>query len=72
MDFPDAPIAHEGFFADHFFTVRDQEKSKDFCVRILGGKVIKADNPCYVKLAKYVAHSQFRRCTDSRQAPGPA
>ena len=30
MNLPDAPIAHEGFFATHFFTVRDQEKSKDF------------------------------------------
>jgi NAD(P)-dependent dehydrogenase (short-subunit alcohol dehydrogenase family) len=46
-----APIAHEGFFATHFFTVRDQEQSKDFYVRILGGKVIKAENPCYIKLA---------------------
>src|SRR5262249_9755987 len=51
MNLPDAPIAHEGFFATHFLTVRDQEKSKDFYVRILGGKVIKAENPCYVKLA---------------------
>jgi hypothetical protein len=31
--------------------VKDQEKSKDFYVRILGGKVIKPDNPCYIKLA---------------------
>ena len=51
VDLPDAPIAHEGFFATHFFTVKDQEKSKDFYVRILGGKVIKAENPCYIKLA---------------------
>src|ERR1700738_1264558 len=51
MNLPDAPIAHEGFFATHFFTVRDQEKSKDFYVRILGGKVIKSENPCYIKLA---------------------
>jgi catechol 2,3-dioxygenase-like lactoylglutathione lyase family enzyme len=51
MSLADAPIAHEGFFATHFFTVRDQEKSKDFYVRILGGKVIKAENPCYIKLA---------------------
>ena len=36
MNLPDAPIAHEGFFATHFFTVREQEKSKDFYVRILG------------------------------------
>jgi catechol 2,3-dioxygenase-like lactoylglutathione lyase family enzyme len=40
MTLPDAPIAQEGFFAAHFFTVRNQEKSKDFYVRILGGKVI--------------------------------
>jgi hypothetical protein len=51
MNLPDAPIAPEGFFATHFFTVRDQEKSKDFYVRILGGKVIKPENPCYLKLA---------------------
>ncbi len=51
MDLPDAPIAQEGFFATHFFTVKNQEKSKDFYVRILGGKVVKAENPCYIKLA---------------------
>jgi catechol 2,3-dioxygenase-like lactoylglutathione lyase family enzyme len=51
MNLPDVPIATEGFFATHFFTVRDQEKSKDFYVRFLGGKVIKAENPCYIKLA---------------------
>ena len=47
MNLPDAPIAHEGFYAAHFFTVSDQDKSNDFYVRILGGKVIKPDNPCY-------------------------
>ena len=52
MNLPDAPIAHEGFFATHFFTVKDQEKSKDFYVRILGGKVIKPENPCYIKQAQ--------------------
>ena len=51
MKLPDAPIAHDGFFATHFFTVSDQDKSKDFYVRILGGEVIKPDNPCYIKLA---------------------
>jgi catechol 2,3-dioxygenase-like lactoylglutathione lyase family enzyme len=51
MNLPDPPIAHEGFFARHFFSVRDQERSKDFYVRILGGKVIKPKNPCYIKLA---------------------
>jgi hypothetical protein len=41
MNLLDAPIAHEGFFATHFFTVSDQDNSKDFYVRILGGKAIK-------------------------------
>ena len=51
MNLPDAPIAHQGFVATRFFTVRDLEKSKDFYVRILGGKLIKPENPCYIKLA---------------------
>jgi len=51
MNLPNAPVAHEGFLVTHFFPVRDQEKSKDFYVRILGGKVIKPGNPCYIKLA---------------------
>jgi len=51
MNLPDAPIAHEGFFPTHFFTVSDQDKSKDFYSRILGGKLIKPDNPCHIKLA---------------------
>lgn len=50
MDLPDAPIAQEGFFVTHFLTVRDQEKSKDFYVRILGGKVVKPKDPCYIWL----------------------
>ena len=37
MNLPDAPIADDGFFATHFFTVSDQEKSKDCYVRILAG-----------------------------------
>jgi hypothetical protein len=28
MNLPDAPIAHQGFFAAHFFTVSDQDKSQ--------------------------------------------
>jgi hypothetical protein len=45
MDLPDAPIAQAGFYVTHFFAVKDQEKSKDFYMRILGGKVIKPENP---------------------------
>jgi catechol 2,3-dioxygenase-like lactoylglutathione lyase family enzyme len=51
VNLPDAPIAEEGFFVTHFFAVKDQQKSQDFYVRILGGKVIKQENPCYIKLA---------------------
>jgi catechol 2,3-dioxygenase-like lactoylglutathione lyase family enzyme len=50
MNLPDAPIAPEGFFVTHFLTVRDQERSKHFYVRVLGGKVIKPKDPCYIKL----------------------
>jgi hypothetical protein len=51
MNLPDALVAQEGFFATHLFIVKDLERSKDFYVRILGGKVIKQENPCYIKLA---------------------
>lgn len=51
MNLPNAPVAQTGFFATHFFTVKDQEKSADFYARILGGKVIKPRDPCYIKLA---------------------
>jgi catechol 2,3-dioxygenase-like lactoylglutathione lyase family enzyme len=51
MDLPQAPIATEGFFVTHFLTVKDQPTSRDFYVRVLGGKVVKHENPCYIKLA---------------------
>ena len=50
MKSPDAPIAKKGFFVTHFLTVKDQARSKKFYVGILGGKVVKAENPCYIKL----------------------
>lgn len=50
MNLPNAPVADQGFFATHFFTVNDQNKSMDFYVRILGGKLIKPRDPCYIKL----------------------
>jgi hypothetical protein len=30
--------------------VKDQEKSEDFYIRILGGKLIKPADPCYIKV----------------------
>ena len=52
MNLPDAPIAQEGFFVTHFLTVKDLAKSAAFYyVGILGGRVVKPENPCYIKLA---------------------
>ena len=51
MDLPNAPVPRDGFFVAHFLTVRDQAKSKEFYVGILGGKVVAPENPCYIKLA---------------------
>jgi len=50
MDLSETPVAKEGFFVTHFLTVQDQERSKKFYVGVLGGKVVKAENPCYIKL----------------------
>ena len=38
MGLPDAPIAQEGFFVTHFFTVRDQENQGTFMSESLAGK----------------------------------
>jgi len=46
----DIPVAQTGFFVAHFLTVASQAKSKEFYVGILGGKVVKEENPCYIKL----------------------
>jgi len=44
MNLPDMPIAHEGFFAARFVTAKDQEKSRDFYVRIAAGKLRDTDD----------------------------
>ena len=51
MNLRDAPIAQEGFYVTHFLTVKDQAQSAKFYVEVLGGKVVKEENPCYIKLA---------------------
>ena len=51
MKLPEAPIPSEGFVVTHFLTVRDQAKSREFYVRILGGKVLRRESPCVIKLA---------------------
>jgi hypothetical protein len=51
MNLPDAPVTRSGFFVTHFLTVKDQERSKAFYVGVLGGRVVKSKNPCYIKLS---------------------
>lgn len=51
MNLPDAPVPQEGFFVTHFFTVKDQVRSKEFYAGILGGKVVVPGDPCIIKLA---------------------
>jgi catechol 2,3-dioxygenase-like lactoylglutathione lyase family enzyme len=51
MSLPEAPIAETGFFVPHVLTVADQAKSREFYVGVLGGKVVKEENPCYIKLS---------------------
>ena len=51
MNLPLAPIAQDGFFVTHFLTVRAQARSREFYVGVLGGTVVKPENPCYIKLA---------------------
>jgi len=38
MNLPDAPIAHEGFFATYFFTVSDLDISRASMSEFLAGK----------------------------------
>ena len=71
MNLPNAPVAREGFFVTHFFTVRDQEKSKDFYVRILGGKLHQAGKSLLHQARQLLDRSQFRWRSDARQARGP-
>ena len=49
MNLPIAPLAEEGFYVTHFLTVQDQERSKEFQVGIPGGRVVKLENPAYIK-----------------------
>jgi predicted enzyme related to lactoylglutathione lyase len=51
MDLPVAPVAQSGFYVTHFLTVKDQARSRAFYVGVLGGKVVKPENPCYIKLS---------------------
>ena len=70
MVLPGAPIAQEGFLVTHWFIVKDQEKSKDFDVRNLGGTVIKPANPCYMRTGQiFLDRSDLPRAVRRRDKP---
>ena len=46
----DIPVPQKGFLVAHFLTVKDQAKSKEFYVGVLGGQIVNEENPCYTKL----------------------
>ena len=50
MNPSETPVPQKGFFVTHYLTVKNQTKSKEFYVGILGGKIVKEENPCYIKL----------------------
>jgi len=54
MNLLDAPTAEEGFFGTHFLTVRDQAKSREFYVGVLGGGVVNLENPCHIKANSWI------------------
>ena len=51
MSLADTPIAKDGFYVTHFLTVKDQARSREFYVRVLGAKVVIPQDPVYLKLA---------------------
>ena len=51
MELPEAPIPQQGLLVTQLLIVRDQDKSREFYAGILGGKVLREKNPCFIKLA---------------------
>jgi lactoylglutathione lyase len=45
------PAPGEGFIVTHLLIVADQDRSRDFYSRILGGQVIRERNPAVVRLS---------------------
>ena len=72
MNLPDAPIAHAGFFATHFFTVSDLDKSKELLCPNSWRESDQARQSLLYQAGEYVDPPQFRRWPDSRQARGAA
>jgi catechol 2,3-dioxygenase-like lactoylglutathione lyase family enzyme len=68
MSLPEAPISETGFFVTHFLTVADQAKSKEFYVGVLGGKVVKEENPA---ISSCLIHGLFSTPVADRRLTSP-
>ena len=47
----DFPAPRQGILLTHFRTVEDVPRSRAFYADILGGQVVRPENPCIIKLA---------------------
>src|SRR6267142_1206420 len=68
MKSPDAPIAKKGFFITHFLTVKDQARSKEIFLGILGGESREAGKSMLHQAGKFLDYSQLGRRAHARQA----
>ena len=51
IDFENLPAPSEGSLVTVFITVRSVARSRAFYSEVLGGQVVREENPCMVKLA---------------------
>lgn len=47
----DFPAPKEGLLVTHFLVVRDQDRSRDWYLRVLGGTVVRERNPVMLRVA---------------------
>ena len=70
MNLPDAPIAHEGFFACSLLHREGPGKIEGLLCPNSWREIDQARESLLHQAGEYVDHSQFRRWPDSRQAGG--
>ena len=66
MDLPDAPLAREGFFATHFFTVRDSRKIQGLLCPHSWRESDQTGKSVLHQAGQHVDHPEFRGWSDSR------
>ena len=72
MNLPDAPVAREGFFVTHFFTVKDQEQIEGLLCRNSWRESNQSGESLLHQAGQLLDRPQFWWRPDARQARGPA